>query len=100
MHGPAPDSNVSGGGAKPSARAEALAVAKPEASAVSGLVVGPRAQLVAVARVRLFELALSVEIPVAAIHALVLASGLAAFFQSLLVASLIRAGLDLGTRGA
>src|SRR6476661_6138715 len=51
-------------GILPSIHAEALAIAAAEAAAIAGLVVGTRAHRALVARVGLFELALTLEVPV------------------------------------
>src|SRR4051812_5895766 len=81
--------------ARISARAEALAIADPESGPVAGLVVGPRAERGAVARIRLFQLALALEVP-AAVAGAVLAAGGAAFGHPALVAGAV--GGTLGGR--
>src|SRR6185295_19100475 len=68
---------------------EPLAISKPESGAIAGLVVYARAQIPRVSGVRLFELPLSLEIPVAAVDPLVLLASLASLCSPPLVAGLI-----------
>ena len=71
--------------------AEALVVTAPEPCAISSLVVSARAKLGRVSRVGLFQLPLTLEIPVSAVNTFVFLTGLPALDQSSVMSGTVSA---------
>ena len=79
-------------------RAEPFAVTKPEAGAVTGLVVGARTKVLRVTGISLLEFALPFEVPVPAVDVLIFFAGLPSLDPSFVVAGAVCAGRILRSR--